>query len=74
VTRRIELVAEIYADLPLTDANRTAAAWDGGIRWSVSDQCVLDAAVGAGLHGVAPDWTATVGLTWTFDFNRQPSP
>jgi len=69
---RLELVGEIFADTPLGDGNTTAVTFNGGLRWQIVDGLVLDAAAGAGLRGDAPDWTATVGLTWTFGFNNKP--
>jgi putative salt-induced outer membrane protein YdiY len=68
LTDRVQLVAEVFAD---TTADDTAVQAGGGLRWQASEPVVLDAAVGAKLHGEAPDWTATVGLTWTLDFNRK---
>lgn len=69
-TNRIEWVAEIVADTVLASANDTAVSLNGGVRWTVSDTLILDAAAGGGLNKHAPDWTATIGLTWVFGFSQ----
>jgi hypothetical protein len=73
LTKRIELVAEVFADTPLVSGAVTSVSLNGGVRWNLFNSLVLDAAVGAGLCGDAPNLTATTGFTWTFDFgkNRQ---
>ncbi|MCS7049749.1 MAG: transporter [Verrucomicrobiae bacterium] len=70
-TERIEWVAEVVTETVLASDNDTAVALTGGLRWSVSEELVLDAAVGGGLNKHAPDWAATVGLTWVFGFPAQ---
>jgi hypothetical protein len=67
---KVELVGEVFADTPLTRESDTSVAMSAGLRWTVVDDFVLDAAAGAGLHGDAPDWTATIGLTWTVGFGN----
>jgi hypothetical protein len=67
-----------FAGRPLTIDDAGPVGWrqveieaGGGLRWQVWEPVVFDAAVDAKLHGDTPDWTATVGLTWTLDFNRK---
>lgn len=71
LTDRIQLVAEVYADSPLNKDEKTAALAGGGVRWQVWESLVLDAALNARLSDAAPSWTATIGLTWTMDFNQK---
>jgi hypothetical protein len=63
---KVELVGEVFADTALADGHETPIALNGGLRWAVTSSLTLDAAVGAGLNKYAPDWTATLGVTWTF--------
>lgn len=70
-TDNIELVGEVTAETVLASGNETAVAVNAGARWLLMDACILDAAVGAGLNRHAPDWTATVGATWTFGFSSE---
>ena len=70
-TERIEAVAEVFADTALTDGNETSVAINGGVRWQAFEPVTLDAAVGAGLRGDAPDVAATAGLTWAFGFSDE---
>jgi hypothetical protein len=65
-TGKLELVAELYADVPVDDASASSLVLDGGLRWNAFDDLVLDAAMGAGLHGDAPHWQAAIGFNWTF--------
>jgi hypothetical protein len=66
VTEKWQFAAEVFADTPLTAKQDTDIHIRGGARWQATDSLVLDAAVGGGLRGVAPDVTVTAGLTWTF--------
>ncbi len=66
MTKTLEPVVEIYADHPTSGGGETAVIVNGGLRWSVSEQVVLDGAVGTGVRGDAPNLLATVGLTWNF--------
>jgi hypothetical protein len=68
VSPQVELVAEVYADTPLTAEEETTVVASGGLRWMLNDALVLDAAVGADLCGDERGWLATAGFTWTLDF------
>ncbi|HLP76321.1 MAG TPA: transporter [Candidatus Paceibacterota bacterium] len=71
VTDRFELVAEVFDDLcPLSSGE--AVVIRGGSRWMIRDSLTLDAAIGTGLHGSAPDLVATTGFTWAFDIPSWP--
>jgi len=63
---QVELVGEVFADTALGSGQETPAALNAGLRWELLPDVVLDAAVGVGLNNPAPDWTATLGVTWTF--------
>ena len=67
MSRRAQLVAEAYADAPISPREETACVVNGGLRWQLTSSLVLDTAVGAGLHGPTPDLMVSVGVTWTFD-------
>lgn len=71
VTKRLQLVAEIFADTPVTAERDTSIRFNGGVRWSLKDNLVLDAALGTGVRRDPAQITATVGLTWTFDFGKK---
>lgn len=66
VAERVELVGEVFADVPVTATADSAVACNCGARWNLWDNLTLDAAAGCGLRGDAPDLTATAGFTWTF--------
>jgi hypothetical protein len=68
---RVECVAELFSDIPISDEEHATLVLNGGIRWAVLDRLILDAAAGAGLRGDAPDWMATVGCTWTFGIKKR---
>jgi hypothetical protein len=61
-------VGELYA----VKAVETGEPWmlyaNAGLRRTVCTGLVLDGAVGFGLHGDMPDFTATLGLTWNYDW------
>jgi len=71
LTKRLQLVAEIYANTPVHTASDTTLFLNGGVRWKAGDALVFDAAVGAGVRGAAPDVIATAGLTWVFGKGRK---
>lgn len=70
-SERIEFVAETFANTPLDRLASTAVFINGGLRWQAAPNLVLDAAIGAGLSGKVPDFTATVGFTWSFGSSRR---
>ncbi|MFZ2644488.1 MAG: transporter [Verrucomicrobiia bacterium] len=71
ITERVQLVAEIFADTPITAEQDTSVRFNGGVRWSIMNNLVLDAALGTGVRCDPAEITATIGLTWTFDFGRK---
>ncbi|HEX2971279.1 MAG TPA: transporter [Tepidisphaeraceae bacterium] len=66
LTEQLQPVAEIFGDTPIGDSGQTVFRINGGIRWLVAEGLTLDAAIGTGIRGEAPDVFATMGLTWVF--------
>lgn len=66
ITRTLQLVLELYASMPIDDANATSAFVNGGVRWSPTPGLVIDTALGCGVRGETPTWMITSGLTWSF--------
>lgn len=69
-TEQLEWVAELYSDVPVSSASDAVLHFNGGVRWGVRENLMLDGAAGACLCGDGPDWMITVGFTWSFDFRR----
>lgn len=67
VIPELELVAEVFADFPESRADDAVTRLNCGLRWSVHEKLILDAAVGTKLQNDAPDLTATLGLTWVWE-------
>ncbi len=65
LTRKLQPVTELILETPV-DGSGTSAGINGGFRYQLTEPLMLDAALGTHLAGDWPDWTATVGLTWTF--------
>ena len=68
LTDAIPWVGEVFAEKELSDGADTVVQYNTGFRWSAAEDLVLDVAGGSKIEGEAPDFTATVGLTWTFGF------
>jgi len=64
----LQWVGEVYAERELTGGEEPAVLGQIGLRWGVSDTLIVDCAAGARISGEAPDFMATVGLTWSFGF------
>ena len=67
---RMDLVAEAFANIPLTEAANSGVSAAAGVRWSAIDRVILDAAAGGRLRGSAPDWFFIVGVTWSIEASR----
>ncbi len=59
----VQLVGEVAAEREVRGAADTPVLVNAGLRWMPVDGWVLDAAAGARLGQVGPDYTVTVGLT-----------
>jgi len=70
VQERIELVGEVYTGVPIGREWDSGLSLGGGVRWNVFGACTLDAYLGSGLAGGAPEWVIAAGLTCAFDFER----
>ncbi|MBC8097310.1 MAG: transporter, partial [Akkermansiaceae bacterium] len=66
ITDTIELVAEIYSDVPTYHLEDSAATFAGGVRWNACEAVIIDAAIGTEVYGHAPEFLATAGFTWEF--------
>lgn len=64
VTEAVQWVGEVYAEKERSGGAGTVVQCAVGVRWAAVEGLTLDAAAGAGLDGDAPDFSATVGLTW----------
>jgi len=69
----IQWVGEVFADKELAGGTDTAVQYSTGFRLSPAKSLTLDIAAGSRIGGDAPDFTATVGLTWEFGFKKQES-
>ena len=64
----IQWVGEMFAERELTGDADTVAQFNTGFRWNPADSLTLDIAAGSKLSNEAPDFIATLGLTWEFGF------
>ena len=63
----VQWVGEVFSEKELQGGSQTVVQYNTGFRWSASDALILDVAAGSSLCGDdAPDFIATLGLTWTF--------
>ncbi len=63
----VQWVGEVFAEKELQSDTQTIIQYNTGFRWAASNALILDVAAGSSLHGDdAPDFTATIGLTWAF--------
>ncbi len=68
ITETVQWAGEVFAETTRAGDSDTAAQVSSGVRWNPAASLMLDAAGGTKVTGEAPDFTATVGLTWTFGF------
>ena len=64
----LQWVGEIYAEKELLGGTDHIVMFNTGLRWTVMDGLVLDAAAGSSISRAGPDLIATAGFTWTFGF------
>jgi len=63
----VQWVGEVFAERELQGGAQTVVQYNTGFRWGASDALTLDVSAGSSLYGDdAPDFTATIGLTWAF--------
>ena len=63
----VQWVGEVFAEKELLGGTQTIVQYNTGFRWAASDGLTVDVAAGSSLHGDdAPNFTATIGLTWAF--------
>ena len=63
----LQWVGELSAEQELTGGSDTVAQFNTGFRWNLTDSLTLDASAGSKLTDDAPDFMATLGMTWAFD-------
>jgi hypothetical protein len=67
LTEAVQWVGEVFAEKELQGGTQTVVQYNSGFRWSAAESLTLDAAAGSRLRGEeAPDFSATLGLTWAF--------
>lgn len=67
----LQWVGEIYAEKELLGGTSHVVIFNTGLRWTVIDGLVLDAAAGSSISRAGPDLTATAGFTWEFGFRGE---
>ncbi|MDQ3622923.1 MAG: transporter [Verrucomicrobiota bacterium] len=66
LTRAFASVAEVVADVPVSDAEQTVLQIGGGAQFAVHPDLVLDWYIGTGFRHDSPDLIARIGFTWSF--------
>jgi hypothetical protein len=66
ITDRWGTFIEVFGDIGLSDSGGPAHSVDGGVTYLLRENLQLDAAIGAGLTGAAPDWFITAGVSYRF--------
>jgi len=64
LTDTLVWVGEVFAEKETNGGGDVVWEMNTGLRWEDAKNVVFDIAVGAGLSSDAPDWTATLGVTW----------
>ncbi|MCC6580773.1 MAG: transporter [Phycisphaeraceae bacterium] len=65
LTDKLQPVAELLFETPV-EGGKTAAGFNVGVRYMLTDAVTLDAAIGGHVAGDWPDLLVTTGLTWGF--------
>lgn len=63
---KAQWVGEVFAQDELTSGADTVVQYNTGFRVDAVENATVDIAGGSGISGDAPDFTATLGLTWVF--------
>jgi hypothetical protein len=63
---KAQWVGEVFAQDELTSDADTVVQYNTGFRVDAVENVTVDIAGGSGISGDAPDFTATLGLTWVF--------
>ncbi|HYG35262.1 MAG TPA: transporter [Clostridia bacterium] len=66
LTPSFQLVGEVFGVSSLGKGSETSVIINGGGRWTIRPNLVLDAAVGHTVHGPGAAVFGTIGLTWAF--------
>jgi Putative MetA-pathway of phenol degradation len=62
----VQWVGEVFAQREMTTGAETTIQCNTGFRYAACDGLTFDMAVGSGIRGEVPDFTAMAGLTWVF--------
>jgi len=65
---KVQWVGEVFAEREVCGGGDTVVQCNTGFRWNPVESLSLDIAGGTKVSGDAPNFTATVGLTWAFGF------
>lgn len=71
VLEAVQWVGEMFGERENASGADTVVLYNTGFRWNPMDGLTLDIAGGSKISGDAPDFTATVGLTWAFGFTNK---
>jgi len=63
---KAQWVGEVFAQDELTSSADTVVQYNTGFRVDAVENVTIDIAGGSGISGDAPDFAATLGLTWVF--------
>ncbi|MBM4144423.1 MAG: transporter [Lentisphaerae bacterium] len=66
VLETVQWVGEVFAEQETSSGADTVVQYNTGFRWNPAENLTLDIAGGSKISGDAPDFTATVGMTWAF--------
>lgn len=63
----VQAAGEIFAEKETIGGAETVGQFNIGVRYRATEAWVLDLAAGSRIGSKGPDFTATAGLTWSFD-------
>jgi len=66
LTDSLQWVGELTFDDEMSGDADTVIQYNTGFRWSINDTITFDIAGGSRIDGEAPDFFATIGLTWAY--------
>lgn len=66
----VQWMGELFTEREIDGGTDTVVQYNTGFRWNPVESLTLDIAGGSTIHGDAPDFTGTVGLTWAFGFKN----
>ncbi len=73
LTDTLQWAGEVSAEKVLAGGAETIGQYNTGFRWNPGESLTVDLAGGSKITGDAPDFVATMGLTWAFGSTASPS-